>query len=122
MRPGDITYAMNGVAQTADDGSGWSTSMLLRNGGHPDAPKAFVAYPNATATIGNVEGPPSGIRTTPEGGGHPGYWVFAGFVLRGKGRPWLCRAVTAGVSWGTIFRAPRATVPQGALTPWNLLL
>lgn len=85
MRPGDITYAMNGVAQTADDGSGWNTSLLVRNGGHPAAPKAIVAYPNATATIGSVNGPATGIRTAPAEGGHPDHWVIAGFVLRGQG-------------------------------------
>jgi IPT/TIG domain len=83
MQPGDITYAMNGVAQTTDDGSGWQASLLLRSGGTLAAPMAFVVYPQATATIGSVTGPPSGIRTAPQGASYPNYWVFAGFTLRG---------------------------------------
>ena len=85
MQPGDITYVMNGVAQTGDDGSGWETSLLLRSGGTAAAPMAFVVYPQATATIGSVTGPPSGIRTAPQGANSPNYWVFAGFTLRGRG-------------------------------------
>jgi hypothetical protein len=104
---------MNGVAQTADDGSGWNTSLLLRNGGHPDAPRAFVVYPNATATIGNVEGPSSGIRTAPEGGGHPDYWVFAGFVLRGQG---AAMALWGSNGWrivGNDISCPEGDGPAG---------
>jgi hypothetical protein len=84
MQPGDTTYAMNGVAQTGDDGSGWQTSLLLRGGGTAAAPMAFVVYPQATATIGSVTGPPSGIRTAPQDASYPNYWVFAGFTLRGQ--------------------------------------
>ena len=84
MRPGDIAYAMNGVAQTADDGSGWQTSLLLRSGGTAAAPMAFVVYPQATATIGSNTGPPSGVRSAPQGESYPNYWVFAGFTLRGQ--------------------------------------
>jgi len=84
MRPGDITYVMNGVAQTADDGSGWEASLLLSAGGTALAPMAFVAYPQATAAIGSATGPPNGIRSAPRGGSYPNYWVFAGFTLRGK--------------------------------------
>jgi len=83
MRPGDVTYAMNGVAQTGDDGSGWQTSLLLSSGGAAAAPMAFVAYPQASATIGSTTGPNSGIRTAPRNGTYPNYWVFAGFTLRG---------------------------------------
>lgn len=85
MQPGDITYAMNGVAQTGDDGSGWNTSLLLSSGGTASAPMAFVVYPNATATIGSNTGPPTGVRSAPRGGAYPNYFVFAGFILRGQG-------------------------------------
>ena len=84
MRPGDTTYAMNGVAQTGDDGSGWQTSLLLSAGGTAAAPMAFVVYPQATAAIGSTTGPPSGIRSAPRNGTFPNYWVFAGFTLRGQ--------------------------------------
>jgi len=84
MRPGGIVYVMNGVAQTTDDGSGWQTSLLLRSGGTAAAPMAFVVYPQATATIGSNTGPPSGVRSAPQGASYPNYWVFAGFTLRGQ--------------------------------------
>src|ERR1700691_478897 len=93
MQPGDTTYAMNGVAQTGDDGSGWQASLLLRGGGTAVAPMAFVVYPQAIATIGSVTGPPSGIRTAPQGTNYPNYWVFAGFTLRGQ--------VSAMALWGS---------------------
>ncbi len=85
MQPGDITYVMNGVAQTGDDGSGWNTSLLLRAGGTATAPMAFVVYPGASAAIGSVGGPATGVRSAPGGGTFPNYWVFAGFTLRGQG-------------------------------------
>jgi hypothetical protein len=82
MKPGDITYAMNGVSQTTDDGQGWNTCLLLDSGGKPGMPMAMVAYPGATVTIGNNNGPASAIRSK----GHPntGDWVFAGLTLRGQ--------------------------------------
>lgn len=85
MHPGDITYVMDGVSQTADDGSGWQTSLLLSNGGTAAAPMAFVVYPKANAAIGSIAGPPTGVRSAPRGGAYPNYWVFAGFTLRGQG-------------------------------------
>jgi len=79
---GDTVYLMNNISQAADDGQGWSTSMLLRRGGAAGAPMAFVAYPGATATIGSATGPSYGIRGV-DTGALSGYWVFAGLVLRG---------------------------------------
>lgn len=84
MRAGDIAYVMNGVAQTGDDGSGWNGSLVVRRGGTAAAPMAFVVYPNSTATIGSVNGPPNGIRAAPQDSNFPNYWIFAGFVLRGQ--------------------------------------
>jgi len=83
MRPGDITYVMDGVAQTGDDGSGWNTSLLVTAGGTAAAPVAFVAYPNAAVTIGSAATSPSGVRSTPRDGKFPNYLVFAGFTIRG---------------------------------------
>jgi uncharacterized protein (TIGR03437 family) len=85
MVAGDTTYLENGVAQTTDDGSGWSTCLLLgpdvfTASGTAVAPIAMLAYPGATATIGNVSAPDSGIRADIG----INYWVFAGLVLRGQ--------------------------------------
>jgi hypothetical protein len=53
---GAIVYAMNGVSQTADDGQGWRSAILFRASwcqGTPSYPKALIAYPGATVTVGN---------------------------------------------------------------------
>ncbi len=89
MVAGDTTYLENGVAQTTDDGSGWNTCLLLgpqvsTASGTAAAPIAMLAYPGATATIGNVSGPDSGIRTDNENGPGADYWVFGGLTLRGQ--------------------------------------
>lgn len=75
---GDTVYALNGVSQTVDDGQGWRTVMLLRNGGTSGNPMALVAYPGATVTIGNSSTPDYGIRSTSISN-----WVFAGLKLTG---------------------------------------
>jgi hypothetical protein len=86
IAPGDIVYAMDGVAQTTDDQQGWSSCLTIgANSGSPGAPKAMIAYPGATATIGSVDstangGCDTGIRTKGQG---ESYWVFAGLTIRG---------------------------------------
>jgi hypothetical protein len=82
MKPGDITYALDGVSQTTDDGQGFNTCMLLRTGGVPGMPVAIVAYPGATVTLGNNNGPASAIRSI--GHAEAGNWVFAGLTMRGQ--------------------------------------
>jgi len=88
IAPGDIVYALNGVAQTTDDNQGWSSCLTIgANSGSPGAPKAMVVYPGASATIGNVNrtsngGCDTGIRAKGQG---ESYWVFAGFTIRGGG-------------------------------------
>ena len=88
MQPGDITYAMNGVSQPGDDGTGWDSAFLLSGGGQGNwcsasgPPRALVAYPGATATIGNPTGglPDFGLRTSD----CQGNYVFAGIAFRGQ--------------------------------------
>jgi len=88
IKPGDVVYAMNGVGQTTDDGQGWAAAFTLRNdwcGGN--TPRALVAYPGATVTIGDVNSPAFAIRSVDSSaGGGPctGSWLFAGLVLRGQ--------------------------------------
>jgi len=88
IKAGDIIYAMDGVSQLTDDGEAWSSALLLRNEWcNPSPPRALVAYPGATVTLGNVNGSPgSAIRSVDSGGSTPpcsGGWVFAGLQLRG---------------------------------------
>ena len=64
---GSIIYAMDGVTQETDDGQGWSAAILLRAGwcqGTAASPKALIAYPTATVTIGNpsASSPTYGLR------------------------------------------------------------
>jgi uncharacterized protein (TIGR03437 family) len=88
MQPGDITYAMNGVSQPGDDGTGWDSAFLLSSGGQGNwcsaagPPRALVAYPGATVTIGNPTGglPDFGLRTSD----CQGNYVFAGIAFRGQ--------------------------------------
>ncbi len=88
MQPGDITYAMNGVTQSTDDGTGWDSAFLLSGGGQgkwcspTGSPRALVAYPGATVTIGNSTGglPDFGLRTSD----CQGNWVFSGISFRGQ--------------------------------------
>ncbi len=86
IRPGDIVYAMNKVAQLSDDGEGWNAAITVR--GEPSRssryPKAIVAYPGATVVIGSASGAESGIRSAPSGPMNPGEWVFAGLIVRGR--------------------------------------
>ncbi len=88
MKPGDVAYAMNGVTQSTDDGSGWDAAFLLSGGGQGNwcsatgSPRALVAYPGAAVTIGNATGglPDFGLRTSD----CQGNWVFSGISFRGQ--------------------------------------
>ncbi len=104
MQSGDTVYAMNGVSQSSDDGEGWNADFTLRaewcSASGP--PRAIVAYPGATATIGNASESNqamSGLRTTDfsaTNGACLGNYVFAGLNFRGTN--------PAGISGGTNWR------------------
>ncbi len=86
LHNGDILYGMNGVSQTTYDGEGWNAALTLRNewcsgSGYP---RALVAYPGASVTVGATASSLYGIRSTDAsaGGGQcVGNWVFAGLTL-----------------------------------------
>jgi hypothetical protein len=86
IKPGDIVYVRDGVSQSTDDGTGWSSCLMLGgNAGTAGNPKALVVYPGESATIGNINpskanGCDIGIRTKGQG---EGYWTIAGFAIRG---------------------------------------
>lgn len=87
MHAGDVTYAMDGVTQSTDDGTGWHSAFLLSGGQQgkwcsTGSPRALVAYPGATVTIGNPTGgaPSYGLRTSD----CQGNWVFSGISFRGQ--------------------------------------
>src|SRR6478752_8324771 len=76
---GDTAYIEDGVAQTSEDNFTAYLSMDnagSSNSGTATAPKAFIAYPNATVTVGVAGGLHYGIRT-PNIGAHEDYWVIS---------------------------------------------
>ena len=63
---GDTAYIEDGVAQTSEDNFTAYLSMDNKgasNSGTAAAPKALIAYPNATVTVGVAGGLHYGIRT-----------------------------------------------------------
>ena len=79
IAPGDIAYIENGVAQTTEENFTAYLSMDKNgasNSGTAAAPKALIAYPNASVTIGVAGGLHYGIRT-PNIGTHEDYWVIS---------------------------------------------
>jgi hypothetical protein len=79
MAAGDTAYIENGVAQTAEDNFTAYLSMDNNgssNSGTAAAPKALVAYPNATVTVGVAGGLHYAIRT-PNIGTDEDYWVIS---------------------------------------------
>jgi hypothetical protein len=76
---GDTAYIQDGVAQTSEDNFTAYISMDnngASNSGTATAPKALVAYPNATVTVGVAGGLHYGIRT-PNIGTNEDYWVIS---------------------------------------------
>src|SRR6266567_1331325 len=76
---GDIAYIENGVSQTSEDN--FTAYLSMDNAGNSNsgtaaAPKALVAYPGATVTIGVAGGLHYGIRT-PNIGAREDYWVIS---------------------------------------------
>ncbi len=93
LQAGDIAYigthAGDAVSQTTVDASSsydCALGMSVNDGtnaGTAAAPKALVAYPGATATVGVASGIERGILT-PAISGVFDYWVIAGFTLLGQ--------------------------------------
>jgi hypothetical protein len=76
---GDIAYMENGVAQTTEENFTAYLSMDnngVSNSGTAAAPKALIAYPNATVTVGVAGGLHYGIRT-PNIGTREDYWAIS---------------------------------------------
>jgi hypothetical protein len=123
---GDIAYigtsASDAVSQTTvDPSSSYNCALGMStndgtNAGTATMPKAMVAYPGATATIGVVSGIEHGILT-PAITGTFDYWVIAGFTLRG-----LNEAIdleTTPVGWriiGNDISCPNGSGESGCVT------
>ncbi|HEY6305681.1 MAG TPA: IPT/TIG domain-containing protein [Candidatus Angelobacter sp.] len=79
MSAGDTAYIEDGVVQAREDNFGAYLSMDRKgsdNSGAPRAPKALVAYPGATVTIGAARGLHFGVRT-PNIDTREDYWVIS---------------------------------------------
>ncbi|MGH9702062.1 MAG: IPT/TIG domain-containing protein, partial [Candidatus Acidiferrales bacterium] len=55
MKPGDITYVMDGVTQTGEEN--YSAALSIESGGTKEKPMALVAYPGAHAVVATTEAP-----------------------------------------------------------------
>ncbi|HKV91076.1 MAG TPA: choice-of-anchor Q domain-containing protein [Candidatus Angelobacter sp.] len=76
---GDTAYIEDGVSQTSEDNFTAYLSMDnngANNSGTATAPKALVAYPNATVTVGVAGGLHYGIRT-PNISANEDFWVIS---------------------------------------------
>jgi hypothetical protein len=91
MVAGDTTYAETGSDQTTDDGSGWSTTMLITTSGSAGLPISMVGYPGETVTIGSttIDSAIRSGQTIPTN-----YWNIAELTLRGY---------TANSIWGSNY-------------------
>jgi hypothetical protein len=75
MPGGSIVYGLTGSDATVDDGTGWSTTMLITRSGTATAPFSVIGYPGDTVQIGPTSGGDSSIRS---GDVIPtNYWTFA---------------------------------------------
>lgn len=83
MQAGDTVYLENGVANTSVQAYSAVVNITGNPGGTPGNPIAIVAYPGATATIGDINNSPYAIRV-PQIGDSPAYYVIAGLTIRGQ--------------------------------------
>jgi len=80
LAPGDTLYLMDGINTSAIDD--FSAALNLRSSGAPGLPKAIVAYPGASVTLGSDATPQRAILA-PDVVGKPWTdWVIAGLTLR----------------------------------------
>src|SRR2546425_11731419 len=80
LTPGDTLYLMDGINTSAIDD--FSAALNLRSSGVPGLPKATVAYPGASVTLGSDATPQRAILA-PDVVGKPWTdWVIAGLTLR----------------------------------------
>jgi len=83
MVAGDTVYLENGVSNTGISAYSATVNLMGNPGGTAASPIAAVAYPGATATIGDINNSQYGIRV-PQVGVDPAYYVIAGLTVRGN--------------------------------------
>src|SRR5437899_3203832 len=80
LAPGDILYLMDGISTSVIDNFG--AVLNLRSSGAPGLPKAIVAYPGASVTLGSDATPQRAVYAPAVAGGPWAWWVIAGLTLR----------------------------------------
>jgi hypothetical protein len=126
QQAGDIAYigthAGDSVSQTTvDASSSYNCALGMSfndgsNSGTQAMPKALVAYPGATATIGVENGIEHGILS-PGITGTFDYWVFSQLVLRGQNE--AIDIENSGTGWriiGNDISCPNGTGESGCVT------
>ena len=90
---GDIAYIQNGVTLVGLDN--YSSTLWLGDSGSGTAasPKALVAYPGATVTVGTPTDQGIGVRGSNYHAAND-YWLIAGLTVRAKGSAYDTLAVT----------------------------
>jgi dockerin type I repeat protein len=83
MVAGDVVYLENGVSNTGISAFSASVNIQGSPGGTAASPIAMLAYPGATATIGDINNSQYGIRI-PQVGVNPAYYVIGGLTVRGN--------------------------------------
>jgi len=112
LRPGDIAYAMDGVAEGTVEK--YDAALSIERSGEAGAPLAIVAYPGAKVTLGSFDGPRIALRT-PNIDRTSNHWVIAGFSFLG-GQEAL--DLTASSDWriiGNDFTCPKGFGPTGCV-------
>jgi len=103
---GDIAYICDGIKQDAEDA--YNSCVNLDTHGTADNPKAFIAYPGATVTVGTTS-VTSGFGTWVTGGAggySASFWVISQFYVTPE-------TSAVGISTGTRVVGNNITVPTG---------
>lgn len=76
--PGDVIYGLNGLSYTTGDSGESRVALYINTSGAASQPKAVVAYPGATVTIGAKSLSWGGVGVS-----GASYWTIAGLTLIG---------------------------------------
>lgn len=115
LAAGDIAYIENGVSQTTVDD--YNACLSISSAGSAGNPKALIAYPGATVTVGSSSCQYA-IRTPSISGGPFAYWVISGLNIFGGGNQSL--DLTSTNNWqvvGNDMTCPNS--PGGQAACWE---
>jgi len=121
MTNGDIAYAMNGVTAT-NDGAVYNAALIPGSPGTASLPKAVVAYPGATVTIGSVSGLQRGIMLCQglSSCSDSSFWIFGGIQLRANELAVQAGGVTNFRLTGSDVTCPNGTGASACIEDANM--